>query len=46
MFLSTGGGSLEDVDRAVDAILPLNTGSLRPPLHGLVSGAVEELNLA
>ena len=27
MFLSTGGGTLEDVDRAVDAILPLNGGS-------------------
>lgn len=24
VFLSTGGGTLEDVDRAVDAILPLN----------------------
>ena len=25
MFLSTGGGTLEDVERAVDTILPLNS---------------------
>ena len=46
MFLSTGGGTLEDVDRAVEAILPLN-GRLCV-LHCTASypADVEDLNLS
>ena len=38
MFLSTGGGTIEDIDRAVEAIVPLNAPALRAPLHRLVPG--------
>jgi sialic acid synthase len=46
MFLSTGGGTLEDIDRAVEAILPLN-GRLCV-LHCTASypADVEDLNLS
>jgi sialic acid synthase len=46
MFLSTGGGTLEDIDRAVEAIAPLN-GNLSI-LHCTASypAEVEDLNLS
>jgi sialic acid synthase len=46
MFLSTGGGTLEDIDRAVEAIAPLN-GDLSI-LHCTASypAEVEDLNLS
>ena len=36
MFLSTGGGTLEDVERAVDAILAAERAALRDAVHRLV----------
>jgi N-acetylneuraminate synthase/sialic acid synthase len=46
MFLSTGGGTLEDIDRAVEAILPLNT--RLSVLHCTASypADIEDLNLS
>jgi len=46
LFLSTGGGTLEDIDRAVDAILPIN--QMLCVLHCTASypAEVEDLNLA
>jgi sialic acid synthase len=46
LFLSTGGGTLEDIDRAVEAILPIN--SKLCVLHCTASypADVEDLNLS
>jgi N-acetylneuraminate synthase/sialic acid synthase len=45
IFLSTGGGSLEDVERAVDTILPLNEQLCVLQCTAAYPCAVEELNL-
>jgi sialic acid synthase len=46
MFLSTGGGTLEDVDRAVDAILPLNDRLCVLHCTASYPADVEDLNLS
>jgi sialic acid synthase len=46
IFLSTGGGSLEDVERAADTILPLNPQLCLLQCTAAYPCAVEELNLA
>ena len=33
MIVSTGGGTLEDAQRAYDAIMPINTQSLHHAVH-------------
>jgi len=45
IFLSTGGGTLEDVERAVDTILPLNPHLCVLQCTASYPCAVEELNL-
>jgi N-acetylneuraminate synthase/sialic acid synthase len=45
IFLSTGGGTLEDVERAVDTILPVNTQLCLMQCTASYPCAVEELNL-
>ncbi len=45
IFLSTGGGTLEDVERAVDAILPLNAQLCVMQCTASYPCEVEELNL-
>jgi N-acetylneuraminate synthase/sialic acid synthase len=45
MFVSTGGGSMEDVERAVDAILPLNEQLCVLQCTAAYPCEVEELNL-
>ncbi|CAN5226133.1 N-acetylneuraminate synthase [soil metagenome] len=45
IFLSTGGGTLEDVERAVDAILPLNPHLCLMQCTASYPCAVEELHL-
>jgi N-acetylneuraminate synthase/sialic acid synthase len=45
LFVSTGGGTIEDVERAVDAILPLNTQLCLLQCTASYPCAVEELNL-
>jgi N-acetylneuraminate synthase/sialic acid synthase len=45
VFLSTGGGTLEDVERAVEAILPLNEQLCILQCTAAYPCAVEELNL-
>jgi N-acetylneuraminate synthase/sialic acid synthase len=45
IFLSTGGGTMEDVERAVDAILPLNTQLCVMQCTASYPCEVEELNL-
>jgi sialic acid synthase len=45
IFLSTGGGSMEDVERAVDTILPLNPDLCVLQCTASYPCAVEELNL-
>ena len=45
IFLSTGGGTMDDVERAVDAILPLNPQLCVHAVHRRIPGEVEELNL-
>ncbi len=45
VFLSTGGGSLEDVERAVDTILPLNEQLCLLQCTASYPCEVEELNL-
>jgi sialic acid synthase len=45
IFLSTGGGTMEDVERAVDAILPLNPDLCILQCTASYPCAVEELNL-
>ena len=45
IFLSTGGGSMEDVERAVDTILPLNSQLCLLQCTASYPCAVEELNL-
>ena len=46
MLVSTGGATLEDVDRAVDAIAPLNEQICLLQCTAAYPAAVEELNLA
>jgi N-acetylneuraminate synthase/sialic acid synthase len=46
MIVSTGGATLEDVDRAVDAIAPLNERICLLQCTASYPAAVEELNLA
>ncbi len=45
IFLSTGGGSMEDVERAVDTILPINPDLCVLQCTASYPCAVEELNL-
>jgi sialic acid synthase len=45
IFLSTGGGTMEDVERAVDTILPLNPDLCILQCTASYPCAVEELNL-
>jgi sialic acid synthase len=45
MFLSTGGGKLEDVERAVDAILPINSQLCVMQCTAAYPCEVDELNL-
>jgi N-acetylneuraminate synthase/sialic acid synthase len=45
MFLSTGGGTMEDVERAVDAILPINDQLGVLQCTATYPAAAEELNL-
>jgi N-acetylneuraminate synthase/sialic acid synthase len=45
MLLSTGGATLEDVDRAVDAVLPLNDRLCVLQCTAAYPAAIEELNL-
>jgi sialic acid synthase len=45
MFLSTGGGTMEDVERAVDAILPINRELGVLQCTATYPAAAEELNL-
>ena len=45
MFLSTGGGTMEDVERAVDAIIPLNEQLCVLQCTASYPCEVEELNL-
>ena len=45
MFLSTGGGTMEDVERAVDAILPINDRLGVLQCTATYPAAAEELNL-
>jgi len=46
MFLSTGGGTLEDIDRAVNAILPRNEQLCVLHCTAAYPAEVEDLNLA
>jgi N-acetylneuraminate synthase/sialic acid synthase len=46
LFLSTGGGTLEDIDRAVEAILPLNARLCVLHCTASYPADVEDLNLA
>ena len=46
MFLSTGGGTLEDIDRAVDAILPVNTELCVLHCTASYPTDIEDLNLS
>jgi sialic acid synthase len=46
LFLSTGGGTIEDIDRAVDAILPLNPQLCVLHCTASYPAEVEDLNLA
>jgi sialic acid synthase len=46
MFLSTGGGTLEDIDRAVDAILPRNDRLCVLHCTAAYPAEVEDLNLS
>jgi N-acetylneuraminate synthase/sialic acid synthase len=45
MIVSTGGAAIEDVDRAVDAVLPLNADICLLQCTAAYPAAVEELNL-
>jgi sialic acid synthase len=45
IFLSTGGGTMEDVERAVDTILPINSQLCLMQCTASYPCAVEELNL-
>jgi N-acetylneuraminate synthase/sialic acid synthase len=45
VFLSTGGGSLEDVERAVEAILPINDRLCLMQCTAAYPAEVEDLNL-
>ena len=46
MFISTGGGALEDVERAVDTVLPINDQLCVMQCTAAYPCEVEELNLA
>ena len=46
MFLSTGGGTLEDIDRAVEAILPVNEQLCVLHCTAAYPADVEDLNLS
>jgi sialic acid synthase len=46
MFLSTGGGTLEDIDRAVEAILPLNAELCVLHCTASYPADIEDLNLS
>ena len=46
IFLSTGGGTIEDIDRAVDAILPLNAQLCVLHCTASYPAEVEDLNLS
>ena len=46
MFLSTGGGTMEDVERAVDAILPINDRLCVLQCTAAYPAAAEDLNLS
>jgi sialic acid synthase len=46
MFLSTGGGTLEDIDRAVDAIVPINEQLSVLHCTAAYPADVEDLNLS
>jgi sialic acid synthase len=46
MFLSTGGGTVEDIDRAVEAILPLNAQLCVLHCTASYPADVEDLNLS
>jgi sialic acid synthase len=46
LFLSTGGGTFEDIDRAVDAILPLNRQLCVLHCTAAYPAEVEDLNLS
>jgi sialic acid synthase len=46
MFLSTGGGTLEDIDRAVDAVLPVNPWLCVLHCTASYPAEVEDLNLS
>jgi len=45
MFLSTGGGTMEDIERAVDAILPINEQLCVLQCTAAYPAAAEDLNL-
>src|SRR5918911_499526 len=45
IFLSTGGGTMEDIERAVDAILPINEQLCVLQCTAAYPAAVEDLNL-
>jgi N-acetylneuraminate synthase/sialic acid synthase len=45
MFLSTGGGTMEDIERAVDAILPINDQLCVMQCTAAYPADVEDLNL-
>ncbi len=40
MIISTGGATMEDVRRAYDAIMPINSQALHPAVHVRLSAAV------
>jgi len=46
MFLSTGGGTVEDIDRAVEAILPLNAQLCVLHCTAAYPADIEDLNLS
>ena len=46
MIVSTGGAAIEDVDRAVEAVAPVNGQICLPQCTAAYPAAVEELNLA
>jgi N-acetylneuraminate synthase/sialic acid synthase len=46
LFLSTGGGTLEDIDRAVEAVLPLNSRLCVLHCTAAYPADVEDLNLS
>ena len=45
IIFSTGGATLEDVRRAYETVAEVNAAGRDPPVHGGISGGVEELDL-